>query len=131
MKALADEIRITDLDTDLTQPSQEASGFRRMYLKLSGEPRPEWVKIFEQARRFPRRRTWRNAWIVGEHIVIDCLPEELEQPGLNHLKEAVAHANSEFLEWSARNDAENLHQLQEQAAMQKQLEQLRVRLKFN
>ena len=55
MKELFDQIRITDLDIDLTQTSQEASGFRRLYLKLSREPPPEWVKIFEQERRFPPR----------------------------------------------------------------------------
>jgi hypothetical protein len=96
MKELFDKIRITDLDIDLTQASQEASGFRRLYLKLSREPPPEWVKTFEQERRFPPHPIWRNAWVVGAHIVIDCVPEELEQFGLNHLKEDVANANNKF-----------------------------------
>lgn len=85
MKELFEQIRITDLDIDLTQTSQEASGLRRLYLKLSGEPPPEWVRIFEKTRRFPRDPVWRNAWVVGAHIVIDCVPEELERSGLNHL----------------------------------------------
>ena len=108
MKELFEQIRITDLDIDLTQTSQETSGLRRLYLKLSREPPPEWVKIFEKKRRFPRDPIWRNAWVVGAHIVIECVPEELEQSGLNHLKEDVTNANNEFLESSARHDAENL-----------------------
>ena len=131
MKASFDKIRITDLDIDLTQTSQEAAGFRRLYLKLSGEPPPEWVKIFEQKRRFPRHPIWRNAWVVGAHIVIDCVPEELEQFDLNHLKEDVVNANKEFLESSARDDADNLRQFQKQEATRKQLEELRAKLKFD
>ena len=131
MKASFDKIRITDLDIDLTQTSQEASGLQRLYPKLSGEPPPEWVKIFEEKRRFPRHPVWRNAWVVGAHIVIDCVPEELEQSGLNHLKEDVTNANNEFLESSARHDAENLREFQDKEATRKQLEGLRAKLKFD
>ena len=101
MKAPFEEIRITDLDVDLTQPSDEAPGFRRLYLKLSEEPSPEWVKIFEQERRFPPHQIWRNAWVVGAHIVVECVPEELEHFQLNHLKEDVATVNKKFSECSA------------------------------
>ena len=131
MKESFEEIRITDLDADLTQPSQEAPGFRHLYLKLSEEPPPEWVKIFEQERRFPSHRIWRNAWVVGAHIVVECVPEELEQSQLNHLKEDVAKANKKFSEWAVKNDAEILRQLRERAEVRKQLEELRGKLKFD
>ena len=100
-------------------------------LKLSGEPPPEWVKIFEEKRRFARHPVWRSAWVIGAHIVIDCSPEELEQSGLNHLKEDVTVANSEFLESSARREADNLRQFETQEAARKQLEELRAKLKFD
>jgi hypothetical protein len=131
MKELFDEIRITDLDSDLTQTSPEASGFRRLYLKLSREPPPEWVKTFEQERRFPPHPIWRKSGVVGAHIVIDCVPEEVEQFGLNHLKEDVANVNNKFLESSARKDADDLRQFQEKEATRKQLEELRAKLKFD
>jgi hypothetical protein len=131
MKESFEPIRITDLDIDLTQTSQEASGLRRLYLKLSGEPPPEWVKIFEKKRRFPRDPVWRNAWVVGAHIVIDCVPEELERSGLNHLKEDVTNANNEFLESSARHEADNLRQFEKEEATRKRLEELRAKLKFD
>lgn len=130
MKTPFEEIRITDLDVDLTQPSQEAPGFRRLYLKLSNEPPREWVEIFEQERRFPRHPLWRNAWVVGPHIVVECVPEDLEQSQLNHLKEDVANTNRKFSEWAAKNNAEILQQLRERAEVRKQLEELRGRLKF-
>jgi hypothetical protein len=125
------EIHITDLDVDLTQPSQGAPGFRRLHLKLSGEPPREWVKIFEERRRFPRHPIWRNAWVLGAHIVVECVPEELEQFGLNHLQEDVANANKGFAKWAARNNAEILQQQRERTAARKQLEELRARLKFD
>lgn len=131
MKAPFEEIRITDLDVDLTQPSQEAPGFRRLYLKLSKEPSPEWVKIFEQERRFPPHQRWRNAWVLGPHIVVECVPEELEQFQLNHLKEDVANVNKKFSEWTVANDADTMRQLRERAEVRKQLEGLRGRLKFD
>ena len=131
MKEPIEEIRITDLDVDLTQPSQEAPGFRRLYLKLSEEPSSEWVKIFEQARRFPPHRIWRNAWVIGRHIVVECVPEELEQFQLNHLKEDVATVNRKFSECAATKKAEILQQLREREEVRKQLEELRGRLKFD
>ena len=130
MKEPFEGILITDLDVDLTQPSQEAPGFRRLYLKLSSEPPPEWVRMFEQERRFPPHRIWRNAWVIGPHIVVECVPQELEQSQLNHLKEDVANTNTKFLQWAANNNAEILLQLREQAEVRKQLEQLRTKLKF-
>ena len=131
MKEPFEKIRITDLDVDLTQPSDEAPGFRRLYLKLSEEPSPEWVKIFEQERRFPPHRIWRNAWVIGRHIVVECVPEELEQFQLNHLKEDVATVNRKFSEWTASNDADTMRQLRERAEARRDLENLRTRLRFD
>lgn len=131
MKEPFEEIRITDLDVDLTQPSHEAPGFRRLYLKLSQEPPPGWVKIFEQGRRFPRHRIWRNAWVIGRHIVVECVPEDLEHSQLNHLKADVANANRKFSEWITSSNSETLLQLREQRAVREQLEKLRARLKFD
>jgi hypothetical protein len=131
MKQPFEEIRIIDLDIDLTQPSQEAPGFRRLYLKLSEEPSPEWVKIFEQERRFPPHQIWRKAWVLGAHIVVECVPEELEQFQLNHLKEDVATVNRRFSEWTAANDAGTMRQLRERAEARKRLEELRTKLNFD
>jgi hypothetical protein len=131
MKEPFEEIRITDFDVALTRPSQEAPGFQRLYLKLSQEPPRQWVKIFEQERRFPRHPVWRKAWVVGAHIVVECVPEELEQFQLNHLKEDVATANKKFSDWTAGDKAETLRQRRERAEIRKQLEKLRAKLRFD
>ena len=131
MNEPSEGIRITDLDVEVSQPSSEGPGFRRLYLKLSDHPSPEWVKIFEELRRFPTARTWRSAWVVGDHIVIECIPAELEQAHLNHLKEDVAKANSTFWECEASKRAERLSQLRERVEVRKQLVGLRALLKFD
>ena len=112
MREPFEEIRITDLDVDMTQPSQEAPGFR-------------------QERRFPPHRTWRNAWVIGRHIVVECIPEELEQFQLNHLKEDASTVNKKCLECGAARKAEIWQQLQEQAKARRDLENLRTRLRFD
>jgi hypothetical protein len=131
MKEPFEEIRITDLDVELTQPSQEAPGFQRLYLKLSAKPPLEWIRIFERERRFPSNGIWRNAWVLGIHLVVECVPEDLEQFQFNHLKADVANANKKFSEWAANNNAETLRQQRERSAARKQLEKLRRRLKFD
>jgi hypothetical protein len=131
MKDPFEKIRLIGLDIDLTQPSQEGPGFRRLSLKLSKGPPPEWVKIFEQARRFPTRRIWRNAWIVGAHMVVECVPEELGQFQLNRLKEDVEETNKKFSEWITRSNAQTLRHRLEQAELRMQLEKLRAKLKFD
>ena len=36
---------------------------------------------------------WREDWIEGNFIVVDCVPEEIEQYHLRDLKEDVAKTN--------------------------------------
>ena len=69
--------------------------------------------------------------MIGRHIVVECVPEELEQFQLNHLKEDVATVNKKFSEWTAANEAETIRRLRERAEVRKQLEELRGRLKVD
>ena len=131
MKEPFEEIRITDLDVDLTEPSQEGPGFQRLFLKLSQRPPPEWIKIFEEVRRFPSHRIWRNAWVVDAHIVVECIPQELEQFQLNHLKKDVANTNKKFSGCACTQKAEMRQQQQERAEARRELEHLRTRLRFD
>lgn len=131
MNAPCKAIRIIDLDVGLTQPSDEATGFRRLYLKLSHEPLPGWVHIFEQERRFTQHKIWRKAWIVGAHIVVECAPEELEHFQLNHLKKDVAETNRKFALWAASTHADTMRRGRERAKAQNDLERLRQKLNFD
>lgn len=101
------EIKITDLDVERTRPSSKASGLRHMFLKLSSSPPREWVQIFENERNFPRHSMWRHAWIEGEYIIVDCVPEEIQQYHLNDLKVDVASSNAKYKDYLDRKQADN------------------------
>lgn len=90
------DIKIIDLDVDKTKPSNNSSGLRQMHLKLSSAPPSEWISFFNEERRFPRHSMWRNAWIDGHYIVVDCVPEEIEEYHLNDLKQDITNANVKY-----------------------------------
>jgi hypothetical protein len=98
------DIRITGLDTAATEQSPTAPGLRHMYLSLSDSPPFVWTQIFDAERQFPRNTMWARAWIQGDSIVVDCVPEELEQYYLRDLKEDVTNSNTKFREFLAREE---------------------------
>ena len=100
------DIKIIDLDVDKTRPSNKASGLRHMFLKLSELPPREWVQLFENERSFPRHSMWRHAWIEGNYIVVDCVPEEIQQYHLKDLKSDVANSNQKYKEYVSRVEAQ-------------------------
>ena len=126
-----DGIKITGLDLQRTQPSTRAPGLRHMYLTLFAAPPYEWTQIFEDRRRFPRHSMWRRAWIEGDSIVIDCVPEEIEGCHLNDLKEDVVACNERYLEWRTMAAAAAANRDEEERREQKRLEELQSRLKFD
>lgn len=93
------DIRITGLDVNSTQPSQQDAAMRLLHLYLSALPPPNWVRLFAQRRQQARHSMWRRAWIEGSHIVLDCVPEELEQFHLTDLKDDVRNCNAKYRQW--------------------------------
>jgi hypothetical protein len=101
-----------------------------MYLTLSEQPPSVWSEIFDAERQFPRHSMWRRAWIQGDSIVVDCVPEELEKYHLRDLKEDVANSNTKF---RAYLEQEERHAKAAQEAAQRErdrIEQLNKRLDF-
>lgn len=130
MKEFAD-IRIVDLDAGLTGQSDRAPGLRHMFLKLSQAPSPEWVQIFRNERAFPRHTMWRHAWIEGSHIVIDCVPEEIEKYHLSDLKQDVENSNSKYREYLREVHQRETQQKQAEEAEKRRLDELRGKLDFS
>lgn len=97
--ATFEDIRIIGLDEDRTFKPDTGKALFHMYLRLSGEPATEWEQIFEVERRFPRHSMWRKAWVEGNHIIVHCVPDELEKYHLNDLKQDVKNANTKFRDY--------------------------------
>jgi hypothetical protein len=125
------DIKIIGLDVDATQPSQAAAGLRHMYLHLSARPSSEWQQLFDQERQFPRHSMWRKAWIEGNFIVVDCVPEEIEQYHLRDLKEDVAKTNQNYRDYLARVARAQKRQKEAEQKEKSQLEDVKSRLKFD
>jgi hypothetical protein len=124
-------IKIVGLDIDMTRPSETAPGLRLMHLTLSDDPPFEWVQLFERERAFVRHSNWRRAWIEGRHIVIDCVPEEIEKYHLNDLKTDVENCNKKYAESLASSDAAIANQVHADQQERERLEKLRSTLKFD
>jgi hypothetical protein len=125
------DIKITGLDVNATQPSQAAPGLRHMYLRLSARPSSEWQELFNQERQFPRHTMWREAWIEGNFIVVDCVPEEIEQYHLRDLKEDVAKTNQNYRDYLARVARAQEQQKEAEQKEKSRLEDLKSRLEFD
>lgn len=120
------DIRIISLDADRTKRSPSAPGFRLMHLSLSDTPPHRWCQIFDAERQFAQQSLWRRAWIEGASIVVDCVPEELEQYHLEHLSQDVANSNTKF-----RNFLAQEARIAEAARQAEQIEQIRNRVNFD
>lgn len=125
------DIKLVDLDVEMTRPSDRASGLRHMFLKLSSYPPAEWVQIFNGERNFPRHSMWRRAWIEGQHAVVDCVPEEVEQCHLLDIKEDVATSNRKYREYITKVQAEKERQINAANAEQEALKNLKDKLGFD
>jgi hypothetical protein len=130
MSAKFEPIRIVELDIDRTLPSQKASGLRLMHLKLSAHPHADWVQLFENQRRFPRHTMWRDASVSGWYIVVDCVPEELQQH-LSDLKEDVTAVNAAYQTHLANVAAHEKKVAEQQAAERARLVGVKGNLNFD
>ena len=101
-----EDVRIVELDVDATQPSASGSAMRLMHLTLSCGPPSGWSGLFDEQRRFPRHSMWRKAYVSARHIVVDCVPDEIERYHLRDLKEDVAAVNEKYRQLVAQEAAQ-------------------------
>ena len=126
-----EDIKIVDLDVSATRSSGRGGALREMYLQLSNTPSAPWSEIFQNERAFPRHSMWRDAWISGEYIVVDCVPEELERDHLPYLKQDVANTNQKYREYLTKCAQHEQRQHQAQDKEDQRLKGIRDSLDFN
>jgi hypothetical protein len=126
-----EDIRIEDLNIDRCYKSGTSPFMYNMYLALSGNPPSEWLQIFAQERRIPRHRMWRHAWIEHNYIVVDCVPEDLEQYLLKDLKEDVRNSNEKYRAHLAEKEEEIRMKGEAKKKEKERLRVLRNRLDFS
>jgi len=131
MARASEDIRITGIDMHQCFPSPEHPRLQRIYLTLSDLPPADWQTIFTREHGVARQTLWREAWIEGSCILIDCVPEELEQHHLDSLKEDVKNTNKKFGLLMAQRQEEATRQLQAEQTARKGLHDLQNMLQFD
>ena len=126
-----EDIKIVGLDDEKTRPSDKASGLRHMFLRLSESPKSEWIEFFNNQRSFPRHNMWRDAWIAGGYIVVDCVPEEIGRYHLPDLKTDVSNANIKYREYLQEVEAEEEHRRELEQAEKDRLKKVKDGLDFD
>jgi hypothetical protein len=126
-----ENVKIVALNTGRTTESESGSAMRQMYLTLSETPPHNWHLFFDKEREFPRHSMWRRAWVEHDHIVIDCVPDELEQYHLEDLKTDIANANENYRIALEAQRKKNDAQAKIEAEEKGKLEALNNRLNFD
>jgi len=126
-----EDIRIIDLDVDKTKPSKKASEMRWLYLKLSSLPANTWNEFFNQSRQQKADTNQREAWVEGDYIIIDCVPNELETHHLKELKENVLFANDSCRKIIDQRKKDEDDYSNKQKKEKDKLNELRKRLQFD
>ena len=121
-----------DIDRTLSEPAH-------VYLKLSGQPPEEWVSYFERGdvdedcideetgEPTVRPQQYR---LAGEHLAVDCVPEDLEEGLLQEIKHAVDLANQRYRALLEQVEREQKWIKRERMDQRQRLEELQSRLKF-
>ena len=124
------DIRITGLDLERTRKSRTYPGLRNVFLSLSETPPRAWSKFFAASRQHPRHQHWRDAWVEGKAIVVDCVPDEIETYHMADLRFDIENANQRYRECLASAAKRAARERDAQAEERARLEDIGKRLGF-
>jgi hypothetical protein len=130
MPGLSEDIRITGIDIPKGQALPGQPRVQRIYLRLSGRPSVAWQTIFLQVRGVTRPPLVPDARIEGPLLLLDCVPEELEQHPLESLQEEVKKTKTQFRVLLTQRHAEARRPLPADQAAQTGFHAFQNRLTF-
>ena len=131
MPRLSEDIRITGLDIPKCQTVPGQPRVQRIYLLLSELPSADWQTIFLREGGVRRPPLLPAARIEGSCLLLECIPEELEQHHLESLKEHVKKTNEQFRVLLTQRQEKAISQLQAEQAAKIGLQELQNRLTFD
>lgn len=126
-----EDISIVDMDDNKSYKPDPNIALYNIYLRLSSNPPQEWQQIFDAERRFPRHTMWRRAWIEGQHIIVYCVPDELEKYHLRDLRQDVSKANMKYRQYLTELVHHELKDIKKEKDERDQLSDLKRRIKFD
>ncbi len=126
-----EDIKILEIDDSKSYKPDPMKLLYNIHMKLSASPPVEWQQIFEAERRFPRHTMWRNAWIEEGHIVIHCVPDELEKYHARDLMEDVDKSNSKYRKYLMEEAQKEAKKVEQEMFERNKLKELKQRIRFN
>jgi hypothetical protein len=129
VSASFEDIAIVDLDLRKTTWSSVHSSMRTLYLKLSREPDPGWVRYFHEERESRVVIKRHGLWIEEGYIVFDCLLDDVETHHMPDFRESVDYANARYREWLEARSQESEQTRRDAHAEQQELTALRARIR--
>lgn len=125
-----EDIRIVGLNEQASYKPDPAKALYDVVLDLSTSPPPEWAEYFNQRWQQKFYMMKRRARVSGDHLVIHCVPDELERDHLPQLREVIDETNAAYREHSAAQERRRRSEEQREEQERGQLRQLKDRLKF-
>jgi TIR domain-containing protein len=125
-----EDLTIVDLDLGKSYNPDPQYALYNMYLRLPRTPPEEWQQIFDAERSFPRHTMWRKAWVEGPHIVVYCVPEELEKYHMRDLLEDVKNCNAKYRGYLTELAQREVREASKQQKQRDELRELKKRLGF-
>ena len=115
---------------------EEASGHSRkgalvdIHLKIAPSASVDWCQAFDVAWRNHFYMIKREAHATSDHIIILCVPSELQDKHIPELKKVVATTNGYFAESQRSSELELAELLTRENAQRKQVSDLAKDLKI-
>ncbi|MQY74059.1 MAG: TIR domain-containing protein [Clostridia bacterium] len=126
-----EDIKILEIDDSKSYKPDPKKLLYNIYMKLSASAPLEWQQIFEAERRFPRHPMWRNAWLEGDHIVIHCVPDEIEKYHAKDLMEDVDNSNSKYRKYLMEEAQKEAKKVEQEISERDKLKELKQRIRFS
>jgi hypothetical protein len=126
-----EDIKIIEIDDSKSYKPDSLKLLYNIYFKLSAPPPLEWQQIFEAERRFSRHTMWRDAWIEGEYIIINCVPDEIEKYHASDIKKDVKNTNSKYRRYLMEEAQKEAKKSEQGLSERDQLKELKQKIRFD
>ncbi len=98
---------------------------------MSHSPPSEWIKLFEIQKFYSKHKIKHPAWVEGNYIGVECIPEKLETSHLSELRQAVANTNQVYREHQTKIQEDLKHEEQIKQEEKDRLKRIKEQLKFD
>lgn len=118
------DIEILEIDTQLSKRRSDHEALFDIALRLSVPPPSEWNEIFNNlwAQEFYMMK--RDAHVAGGHVVISCVPTELQAEHLPRLRSIARTSNETYRQILSNRERTQNEKAQAKADDHKILEEL-------